>query len=130
MLQPVSRSAKGQILGRVVPAHFVHRPGRPKVFVRESVRAHGFPLRSQWTPRVRRAPVESIDNPAEVVPTADGYEVPGFARIVARPHRGPYEARQLAQRVACRPLTYLPFVLVMPGVTDLRPTFGKAVARG
>jgi hypothetical protein len=76
-----------------------------------------------------RLPVEPIADAPPVVPTRTGYAVPAFVAVAAWPHRTADDARELAERVAARPLAYLPLVLAMPGVADLRVTFGKGAAR-
>jgi hypothetical protein len=80
-----------------------------------------------------RLPVPNDPHPARVVQTAAGFEVVGVALVTTDGRRSD-TARRLADRIARRPLVYLPLCLWLdiPGVTDLRPTFGrrKAVAHG
>ena len=75
-----------------------------------------------------RSPVEGKAPVAE--PTllpCGGYEVPSLARVLAAPHRTSFEARELADRFAKSATSYLPLALhfELPGVTDLRPTYGR-----
>ena len=66
-----------------------------------------------------------------MVPDDDGgFTVPGFVAVAAGRHRNAASARELAVRVAARPLTYLRLVLLMPGTADLRVTFGKGARHG
>lgn len=76
-------------------------------------------------------PVAPIADPPAVVETATGFEVVGFARVDRVPGRNAEVARRIAARIAARPSVYLPLMLwvAFDGVDDLRPTFGKGVAR-
>lgn len=77
-------------------------------------------------------PVIPVGDPADVEAEPGGYVVRGLARVLARPHRRDDAARRLAARIALRPSTYLSLCLSMnvPGVADLRPSFGKGAANG
>ncbi|MDB5298293.1 MAG: hypothetical protein JWO31_4276 [Phycisphaerales bacterium] len=114
MLPRSSSTPKGQALGYLVSA--------PAPKCRRGLR------------RVRRPevlPVERVTRPAAVVRGPSGtFVVAGLARVDCWPHRSPWSARRLADRISARPLTYLPLCtgLGMPGVTDLRPWFGKELA--
>jgi hypothetical protein len=109
MLHDNSGGTNREIPDSAIPAHFARR----------------------WTRnRPELLPVESIDEPHRIVSTSTGYEVAGIARVDIAPGRNRGEARRLADRIARCPLTYLPLCLWfgLPGVADLRVTFGKVVA--
>lgn len=75
-----------------------------------------------------RPPFEGVDpiSPVVALPCG-GFESPGLARVAAAPHRSTQDARDLAERFARSPTDYLPLAthLGLPGVTDLRPTYGR-----
>lgn len=80
-------------------------------------------------PFVPCLPLDPIADPADVVPDGPGggWRVVGFATVAGRPHRRSSDARQLAVRIALRPLAYLPLLtrLGVAGVKDVRVSFGK-----
>lgn len=77
-----------------------------------------------------RLPVEPLAEPHDIRRVPAGVEVPGVAFVTAAPHRCDRDAAAIAARIGLRPNTYLSLCvgLGMPGVFDLRPTFGKGAA--
>ena len=81
-------------------------------------------------PRRERLPVKDVEHVAAVERVPLGYRVARVALVNwgRDAGRNATTARRLADRIARRPLAYLPLALLMPGVTDLRPTFGQEVS--